>query len=341
MIAVRALPVVVLALVAAACQRTPPPPAGTAPMSTQPDASAALDAGAPPASSVSPGSPLARLVPRPAAGPRVGCPLGIVPGVSLGPIALGETLEDLKRAGLVTSNVSDTHADVAVPGRADPGTTLKVSLCQGKIIEIWMDDLRVAAACVTYQGKPVANALPREEIEKLVGPCTAMPVRIGGAFERCGGGLYVGHGAGSFLQLRVSPPDFPFDNACAIASDDGASITLSPKERSSILRQTLNLSELSKYWHVDRPGRDPLRLVKSPFFPEEPLTMFGSPVVWIDEADAKKGTAFLTISKVVATKTKTTVSFAYPIEGVAGSAVFAHAAAGEEWRLETATVAER
>jgi len=271
----------------------------------------------------------------------VACPLSIVPGVSLGPIALGETLDDLKRGGMIVSNVSDSHADVAVPGRADPGTALKVSLCQGKIIEIWMDDLRLGSSCVTYDGKPIANAMPREALETLVGPCTALPARIGGAFERCAdGGLHVGHGMGTFLQLRVAPKDFPFDDACAIASDDGARVVLSPKERSSLLRQTLNLGELSKYWHVDRPGRDPLRLVNNPFFAAEPLTMFGSKVVWISEAEAKKGTAFLAISSVVATRTKATVSFSYPIEGVAGTAMFARSGP-DEWRLEKATASQR
>lgn len=110
-------------------------------------------------SSAGSGSPLARLVPRSPTGPRVACPLSIVPGVSLGFIALGETLDDLKRGGVIVSNVSDSHADVAVPGRADPGTALKVSLCQGKIIEIWMDDLRLGSSCVTYDGKPIANAI--------------------------------------------------------------------------------------------------------------------------------------------------------------------------------------
>ncbi len=268
--------------------------------------------------------------------------MNLVPGVSLGPIALGETLDDLRKAGLTVTDVSEAHADVAIPGRADPGLKLRVMLCAGKIIEIWMDDLRLGSECVTYDGKPIARTMPREELERMLGGCTDTPARIGGSFERCnGGGLYVGHGMGNFLQLRVMPKDFAFDNTCAIASDDGSSIDLPSKERSNILRQTLNLSELSKYWHVDKAGRDPLRIVRTPLFPEEPITMFGSPAVWIDEADAKKGSAFFTLTKMVATKTKTTVSFAYPIEGIVGTAVFAHSPGDREWRLERATVGER
>ena len=116
---------------------------------------------------------------------------------------------------------------------------------------------------------------------------------------------------------------------------------LSPKDRSSILKQTLNLTELSKYWHVDKPGRDPLRIVKTPLVAEESLTMFGSPVKWIDEREATKGTAFFTVTKLAATKTKASVAFTYPIEGLVGTAVFARSSLSDAWRLESANVSER
>jgi hypothetical protein len=280
-------------------------------------------------------------VPKARTGKRAACPLDLVPGVSFGPVALGETLADLERAGLAASNVSESHADVTLPGRADPAAKLGVTLCSGKIIDIWIDDLRTAPSCVTYEGKSIAPAMTREDLEKLLGGCEETSPRTGGAFERChDGGLYVGHGMGSFLQLRVKPKSFPFDDACAIATDDGAPVELSAKDRSSILKQTLNLTELAKYWHPSTPGRDPLRLVRTPLVAEEPLTMFGSPVVWIDEAEAKKGTAFLALSKLEATKTKASVSFAYPIEGIRGSASFKRSSPSEAWRLDSASVAE-
>lgn len=281
-------------------------------------------------------------MPKPASGPRVACPLALVPGVSLGPIALGETLDDLKRAGLVVGNVSESHADVTLPGKGDAGTKVGVSLCAGKIIDIWIDDLRLAPSCVTYDDRPIAPSIAREELEKLFGGCAATAPRTGGAFERCAdGGLYVGHGMGTFLQLRVKPKGFPFDDACAFATDDGSLVELAPAERSALLKQTLNLGEIAKYWHPDKPGRDPLRIVRTPLVAEESLTMFGSPVVWIAEADAKKGSAYFTVTKLEATKTKATVAFAYPVEGVVGTAVFKRSAPTDTWRLESATVAER
>jgi hypothetical protein len=308
--------------------------------SPAPTASAMTDAHA---ASVPAGSPLSRLVPKPQAGPRAALPMTIVPGVSFGPIALGETLEDLRRGGLVVSGVSESHADVTLPGKPDArALTLRVSLCAGKIIDIWIDDLRLAPASLIYEGKAIAPAVPREDLEKTFGGCKEMPPRTGGTFESCHeGGLYVGHGMGDFLQIRVRPKAFPFDDACAIATDDGSAVELSPKERSSIFRKTLNLSELSKYWHVDKPGRDPLRIVKTPLIAEESLTMFGSPVKWIEEGEATKGSAFFVVTKLAATKTKATVGFAYPIEGLVGTAVFARSSPSDEWRLEKANVAER
>ena len=334
-----------LGLGLAACQRAPSvsdrPGSLDSSAAPTPSSSATTPAAVTPTTTPS-GSPLSRLVPKPQTGPRLACPLAIVPGVSFGPVALGETLDDLRRGGLTVTNVSDSHADVSLPGRADPGKKLGVSLCSGKIIDIWIDDLRTAPSCVTYEGKPIAPTMPREALEKLVGGCEATSPAVGGAHERCSdGGLYVGHGMGDFLQLRVQPKAFPFRDGCAVASDDGSPVELSPRERSSILEQTLNLTELSKYWHPSTPGRDPLRLVRTPLVAEQRLTMFGSPVVWIDEADAKKGTAFFRLTKLEATKTKAAVSFAYPVEGVAGSAVFKRASRAEAWRLESATVAER
>lgn len=261
----------------------------------------------------------------------------IVPGVSFGPINLGETLEELKRGGLVMSGVTDTHADVTAGA-----VMLRVSLCAGKIIDIWIDDLRKTPPSLSYEGKSIAPTTPREDLEKSFGGCTATPARIGGAFEKChDGGLYVGHGMGDFIQIRVRPKALPFDDACSFATDDGSAVELSPKERSAIFKKVLNLNELSKYWHVDKPGRDPLRIVKTPLVAEESLTMFGSPVKWIDEKEATKGTAYLMVTKLTATKTKATATFTYPVEGITGTAVFGRSSVTDEWRLENASVAER
>ena len=290
------------------------------------------------AAAVPSGSPLSRIVPPSRPGPRKSCPLTIEPGVAFGPVSLGETIADLETAGLAVDKKSDTHAEVTIGG----GQTLKVTLCQGKIIDIWIDDLRLAPACVAFGGTTFDPTVPREDLEKALGGCSDTPPRTGGTFESCqSGGVYVGHGLGTFLQIRVRPKGLPFDNTCAIASDDGSPIVVPPAERDAILRKVLNLPEISPYWHVNLPGRDPLRIVKTPLLSEQSLTMFGSPVVWIDESAATKGTAFLRITSLAATKTKATLTFEYPIEGVAGTATFDYVDGLHEWRLAHATVSER
>ena len=319
-------------------RQTPPPDSSVASASATPSASAApAEPATANANANAKLSPLARLVPKPQSGPRSTASIAITPGVSFGPIALGETLEDLKRGGLTVSGVTESHADVTAGALA-----MKVSLCQGKIIDIWIDDLRLAPPILTYDGKPIASKIKREDLEKALGGCSATPPRTGGAFETCqDGGVYVGHGMGDFLQIRVRPKSFPFDDTCSFATDDGSSAELSSKERSFLFKKALIIDGISKYWHVDRPGRDPLRIVRTPLVPEESLTMFGSPVKWIDEREATKGTAFLSVTKLEATKTTATLVFAYPIEGVVGTAVFKRSSPTDEWRLETSNVAER
>lgn len=288
------------------------------------------------------GAPLGRLVPRPRSGPRLACPLAIVPGVSLGPVGLGETLEDLRRGGLGLENVTEGHADVLVPTDAGPPAKLGATVCAGKVIDVWLDDLRLAPPCVTLDGKAVAGTIAREELESRLGDCGPSAPRIGGAFERCaGGGAYVGHGLGTFLQLRVRPKDYPFDDACSYATEDGALVEATAAERTTLLKATLNLSELAPYWHPSHPGRDPLRLVRTSLVSEQPLTMFGSPVVWIDEKDAAKGSAYFKLTKLETTRTTAVVGFAYPVEGVSGVATFKRRDPSETWRLERATVSER
>lgn len=282
------------------------------------------------------GSPLAKLVPPSRPGPRNPCPLTIEPGVAFGPVLLGETLADLTAAGLTVKKVSDTHAEVTLTG----GETLKVTLCEGKIIDIWIDDLRKAPACVAFAGTKIAPTIDRLDLEKALGGCTEAPPRIGGTFERCvDGGVYVGHGLGTFLQIRVRPKSFPFDDACEIAKDDGSPVTLTEPQKQKMLETTLLMKELSPYFHPKLPGRDPLRIVKTPLLAEHDLMMFGSNVAWIEEKEAKAGTAFFRITALVASKTKAKLSFEYPIEGVSGTATFSHRFS--EWRYESGEVREK
>ena len=232
--------------------------------------------------------------------PRASCPLTIEPGVGFGPVDLGETREDLLKLGAKPKG-EPSNRDTEVFEIAG----LSVSLCGGKVVDIWLDDLRKAPDCVTYMAKPVARDIAREVFEKALGGCVGTAPRIGGTFEKCAdGGVYVGHGMGDFMQVRVLPRGeaFELDGSCARALDDGSPIALDAKTRAKLLEQIVILDVLSPYWHVNTPGRKPLRIVKNAAFVENPtFMMFGEDVVWIDRTQTKPGMAYFDITSFVAT----------------------------------------
>jgi hypothetical protein len=268
--------------------------------------------------------------------------MAIEPGVALGPVELGYTRADLEALGLPITVVS------AAGGSKMPVTFLKVGmieveLLEDKVIEAWIEDLRKAPDCVTFRGAPVGPTVPREQLEATVGTCAATPGRIGGAFERCAnGGLYIGHGLGDFLQIRVRPQgdDLDLDNLVARLSDDGMPVILTASTRARALEQLLDARELSPFWHSSLPGRSPLRIVEHSDFAEKPsFRMFGDPIRWIPEHDALPQTAFLRIRRFAATASRLEVEVEYPIEGLRASAAFRPS--GSEWTLDRVVVAER
>jgi hypothetical protein len=123
--------------------------------------------------------------------------------------------------------------------------------------------------------------------------------------------------------------------------DDGKPVALAPDVLAKLLQKTLDLDRLAQFWHSNLPGRDPLRIAKSPAVAGTPaLTMFGSPVVWMERAEAeKKKLPFFVFTKVESSATKTRIEFSYPIEGVGGHVVFIKRF--DDWTLAEKEVFER
>jgi hypothetical protein len=294
-------------------------------------------------------SPLRRLTKPATPRPPAKAPLALVPGVGFGPVFLGDTLADLRRANLTVSGEQGDVAVVQIPLEKGGNLELHVSTCHDKIIDIWIDDLRRLPPAITFAGETLPPTIDRELLERKLGACVAAPPRIGGSFETCqDGGVSVGHGLGTFLQLRVRPKQWAFDGACEVASDDGSAVPLTDAERTLLFKKVLNLSELSPHWHPDKPGRDPLRIVKSPHLPEQPLTMFGSPVSFVEESDAvkmSKTLAYLRILRLESTSSRATVVVTYPVEGITATATFRRRAGvgadGDPFSLEHAAVVEK
>jgi len=127
--------------------------------------------------------------------------------VSFGYVDIGDTRADLDRIGIPVKELS-AGGGVAI---LEIGA-LDVSLCGGQVVDIWLDDLRQGPDCVLFHGSPVDRNAGREALETRIGTCVPGPPRHGGVFEKCeGGGLYLGHGMGDFLQIRVRAPGAPFD----------------------------------------------------------------------------------------------------------------------------------
>ncbi|QNH63506.1 hypothetical protein [Hymenobacter sediminicola] len=88
-----------------------------------------------------------------------------------------------------------------------------------------------------------------------------------------------------------------------------------------ILQQLLDLPELQQYFHVELPGRLPIKLLQTPGMPQGlQLEKFGRPVLSLTPAQAKQqaATDYISIRKLPARTTADTLMYtlAYPIEGV-------------------------
>jgi hypothetical protein len=263
------------------------------------------------------------------------CPLGIVPGKSLGPIAIGQRIDTLGASGLALTRVSDYG-----PASMFTVGEYHVHTCGGAVDEVWIEDLRKAPDCVTAPAK-IARTIKREALLASFKDCHDAPPRTGGAFSECeGGGVRIGYGMGDFIQVRVGRPNSKLDDQCEDLLDDGHRVDPDAATLHPLIKQTLDLAELAPYWHSDKPGRDPLRVVKHPALGDPPkLKMFGDPIVWIDAAAAKDGAPYFELTSIQATSRRVLITFAYPVEGVRGSAEFAKR--GDQWSLDTHSVAEK
>lgn len=303
------------------------PDTGPAPL----ESAAAVAASATPAPSASwpPPTP-------PLSAQKGACPMTLRPGLSFGPISIGQRTETLAASGLPVKKVSE-YGPVAF---FEVGPYHARS-CGGAVDDIWIDDLRTAPACLAAPGE-VPRSIARQPFLKLFRNCHDLPPRIGGAFVECeGGGVRVGYGTGNFLQIRVSRVGSDLDATCEDLLDDGHAEPLDGATLHALLERTLGLDLLSPYWHVDQPHRDPLRIVPHDLLGGAPpkMKMFGSPVQWIGRETAQKdGLPYFELTSIRATARRVTIEFRYPVEGIHGAVEFARR--GDRWELEKKSVVE-
>lgn len=306
-----------IALCLAACSKPAPSEAG-------PSGPSAAPSPAPTPSSV--------------AAPRTGeCPIAIEPGVALGPIRIGESRAELEQHGLPVKSTSkhDTTELVEVgPFHAE--------LCGGKVVDVWLDDLRKAPDCVTLAGKKIERDVAREAFIALFADCKDAPPRTGGSFKECEqSGVRIGWGMGDFIQVRVAKKGTRLDDTCEMLLDDGKPVPLDAAAKAKMLQKVLDLDLLAPFWHREQPGRDPLKLIDNDVVSDKPeLSIFGSNVVYVPKEEAeKKKLPYFEITKLAASATKARIEFRFPVEGVVGHVEFEKRF--DDWHLSDKHVVER
>lgn len=119
----------------------------------------------------------------------------IEPGVSIGKVSLGQAV------GSLPGPEKQENGTVTVP----PG--ISASIKDGRVVDIWLEDIRALAMPVIVAGVTIPPDAPLERIKELLGPCQEVPVK-GGMFFNCKAGVAIGTdflGEGRFVQVRVGP----------------------------------------------------------------------------------------------------------------------------------------
>lgn len=265
------------------------------------------------------------------------CPIDIVPGVSLGAIRVGESRAEVERHGLVVESTSK-HGSTEF---LEVGP-FHVELCGGKVVDVWLDDLRKAPDCVSLRGKKIERTVDRDAFISSFSDCKDAPPRTGGSFKECEeSGVRIGWGMGDFIQLRVAKKGTRLDDTCEMLLDDGKPVALSSEAKAKMFQKVLDLDLLAPFWHREQPGRDPLKVIDNDVVAAKPeLTIFGSKVVYVskDEAEKKK-LPYFELTKLTSSATKARVEFRFPVEGVFGHVEFEKRF--DEWHLSGKHVAER
>ncbi len=134
-----------------------------------------------------------------------------------------------------------------------------------------------------------------------------------------------------------SPVEEPSGDAHAESSDPGAT-TLSDDELQIVMQQVLNDPDLDRYFHLDKPGRTPLKIHGAELPPKLKLTKGGQAVKIVDKPGSKKA-AVLVFTRIARDGDSVRLRYEYDIEGIRGSAVVY--LKGGKWRLGANRVIEK
>ena len=122
-------------------------------------------------------------------------PIEVIPGQGLGGIRIGTPISEISKIASINNQFG--HLD-----------DIEFSIMDGKVAEVWINDLRKTKAGISIEGSHFSPDLSLEEIKQQIGPCVKLTGIKGGIFFRCRSGLLLGTDpfeTGTFIQLRVVP----------------------------------------------------------------------------------------------------------------------------------------
>ncbi|MEZ4222253.1 MAG: hypothetical protein R3B13_15055 [Polyangiaceae bacterium] len=121
-------------------------------------------------------------------------------------------------------------------------------------------------------------------------------------------------------------------------SDAPANTTLSDDDLREVLQQVLGDPDLARYFHLDRPGRLPLKIQGEGLPAKLEVTVGGYDVKVVDQPPKAKD-AVMVFTKIERDGDSARLRYEYDVEGVRGSAVVYYK--GGTWRLGANRVIEK
>jgi hypothetical protein len=92
---------------------------------------------------------------------------------------------------------------------------LRVSLCGDIVDEVWIEDLRQTKPCAEAKGKPVSPTIAHDVLAGRFTGCKDNR-RLGGSYDDCEeGGIRIGRGLGTYLQIRIKRRGSTLDEICS------------------------------------------------------------------------------------------------------------------------------
>ena len=119
----------------------------------------------------------------------------IVVGQSIASVQLGTARQALAKQAQITGDFGELAG-------------VHFSVAEGKVDDVWIEDLRKTPAGVRVSGRVLAPDVPLEQLKAALGPCTEVTGVKGGLFYNCVAGISIGcdaEGTGQLVQLRLRP----------------------------------------------------------------------------------------------------------------------------------------